>query len=1136
MRRLLLIPAALCYCAYAQTGTVTANGIPVPGATVKATCGDTTLTTISDEQGRYKLTGLPNGPCSLEVQMFRFSTATKQVQVNGPFTTDWALTLKPLTAAAKPAAPPRTPSAPAPTRPGSGAQTARAGNPGNTPGSGGGFARRQQAAAAQSSQVLELNQMEGGGQANSPGDASAATNVQSDGANEAFLLNGTLSRNLQQVGGDPNEGGGPGFGGPGGPGDPNFQQGGPGGFNQQGGFGQQGGAGGFGGPGGGGGGFGGRGGGGGFGGGGGGFGGRGGQGPGGYQGRRGVDGGAMGNRRGRGQQGIHGLVNVVLHNSDFNAKPFSLNGQDVPKPFNAQERYSFQIGGPLMIPKLFRLSNTTFALNYTLNRANNLVSQFGTVPTLAERAGDFSGISQTLYNPATNTPFPGNVIPASDINPIALGLLKYFPLPNQTGSCTAAQTNDCSAQNYQYSRTVPNNNQNLGLRLGQSVGKNDRLALNFQFQDRNSLSPYIFGFLDNTDGLGMGATLSWTHTFTPRMWNVASVGFNRNRTDLLPFFANTTDVAAELGIAGTSGNPLNYGPPNLNFTNFASLSDGAASRVAVQSTTANDAVTIMKGKQRISFGGLYSRADNNTETDSNARGTYTFTGLSTSEFSNGQPVNGTGNDFADYLLGLPNSSSIRYGDTSTYFRANNYSFYGLDDWRVRSDFTVNVGLRYEFFGVPYEKYGHEANLDIAPGFTAVAPVVPGEAGPYGGTFPAGLVEPDHNGWAPRLGIAWRPFPKKNKTVVRAGYGIYYNGGVYNSFMRNLSAQPPFAITNTEVTSTDAVLTLANGFVTTAPGKSILNTWAIDKNYRLPYAQTWNFLVQQDLPGHLVLQVGYLGNKGTHLDTQQIPNRALEGSSPLSSEEGLQIANATTFVYETSDANSSYQSLRTTLFRRFSRGVSFNVNYVFSKAIDDASTFGGGVAQNALDIEAERSLSNFDRRHVLTTSWVFTSPFGHDSKWLPGHDRINKFLQDWTLSGGLTAETGLPLNPLVAGNLSNVAGTGVLGTLRPDATGLPANSGNGYFNTLAFALPASGQFGNAGRNTIEGPGLFSVNASFGRPFTFGERKVFEFRFDGANVLNNVNITSVGTTLNASNYGLPLAASAMRSIALTLRFRF
>jgi hypothetical protein len=444
-------------------------------------------------------------------------------------------------------------------------------------------------------------------------------------------------------------------------------------------------------------------------------------------------------------------------------------------------------------------------------------------------------------------------------------------------------------------------------------------------------------------------------------------------------------------------------------------------------------------------------------------------------------------------------------------------------------------LRYEFFGVPYEKYGHEANLDVAPDFTAVAAVVPGASGPYSGAFPSGLVNADHNGWAPRLGIAWRPWAK-GKTVIRSGYGIYYNSGVYNSFMRNLSGQPPFAITNTELTSTASVLTLGNGFITNVPGQTILNTWAINRFYRLPYAQTWNFLIQQDLPGRLVLQVSYLGNKGTHLDDQQIPNRALPGSSPLSSEVNRQIADAVAFVYESSDANSNYQALRTNLIRRFSRGVSFNINYVFSKAIDDASTFGGGVAQNGMDIEAERSLSNFDRRHVLTAAWVATSPFGHDSKLLPGHDRINKILEDWTLSGSLTAETGLPLNPMVGGNLSNSAGTGVLGVLRPDATGLSVESGSGYFNTAAFALPASGQFGNAGRNSIPGPGLVSLNASFGRPFTFGERKSLEFRFDGTNVLNQVNINSVGTTVNASNYGLPLAVGAMRTISLTLRFRF
>lgn len=980
--------------------------------------------------------------------------------------------------------------------------------------------------------MLELNQMEGG-QSNSPGDASAAANLQSDGANDAFLLNGTLSRNLQQVGGDPNEGMGPGFGGPG----DGQQAGGPG-MNQQGGFGGPGGGfGGQGGPGGGfgggGGGFGGRGGGG-FGGGG--FGGRGGQGPGGYQGRRGVDGGAIGNRRNRGQQGIHGMVNVVLHNAIFDAKPFSLNGQDVPKPSYAQERFSFQIGGPLMIPKLFRLSNTTFALNYTINRAHTLSSQFGSMPTLAEQGGNFSGLGQ-IFDPTTHLPFTNNTIPGSMISPIASKLLQYFKPPNQPGSCTAAQMNDCTAQDYQFSTTVPNNNQNVGLRLGQSLGQKDRLSLNFQYQDRDSLNPSILDFLDSTTGQGVSASLTWIHTFAPRVFNTAGVTFNRNQTYLLPFFAN--DAAAELGLPGASTNPLDYGPPNLSFTNFSGLSDGNVSRTVVESTGANESFMMLRGKHRVVFGALYSRADNKLQTDSNARGSFTFTGLATSELQNGQPVTGTGNDFADFLLGFPSSSSIRYSENGGsispfYFHANNYSFYGVDDWRLRSNLTINWGLRYEFFGVPYELYGHEANLDVAQGFTAVTAVQPGQPDPYGGgAAPAGLVHPDRNNFAPRIGIAWRPWPK-GKTVIRSGYGIYYNGGVYNSFMRNLSEQPPFAVTNTE-TSSDVLLELKNGFTTTAPGQTILNTWAINPFYRVPYAQTWNFMIQQDLPGRLVLQVGYLGNKGTDLDTQRIPNRTASGSSQASTTERM-IANAVAFVYEDSGADSTYESLRANLIRRFSKGVSFNINYVFSKAIDDASSFGGGVAQNDLDIAAERSLSNFDRRHVLTLAWVATSPFGHDSKLLAGHDRINKYLEDWTLSGGLTAETGLPLNPEVAGNLSNAAGTGVLGVLRPDATGLPIDSGSGYFNPLAFVLPPGGQFGNAGRNTIPGPGMVSVNASFGRPFSFGERRVLEFRFDATNALNQVNISGVGTTLNAATYGLPLAVGAMRSMSVTLRFRF
>lgn len=829
------------------------------------------------------------------------------------------------------------------------------------------------------------------------------------------------------------------------------------------------------------------------------------------------------------------MVNFVLHNDAFDARPFAVNGQQVAKPSYSKERLSIQIGGPLMFPKLFRLQNTTFAFNYTVNRSDNLSSLVGTVPTELERGGDFSLSNRLIYDPTTGQPFPGNRIPLTQLNPIALGLLKYIPLPNQNGSCSATALSSCTAQNYQFTTTVPTNNQSVGLRIGQSIGRKNRLAVNFQLQDRDGLTPQIFGFLDNSTGRGINTNLSWTHIFAPRVFNIASVSFNRNRSDLLPYFANTTNVAAALGIAGVSSDPLNYGPPNLTFTNFAGLTDGSFNLTRTQSLNFTDAFTWMRGNHNLSFGGLVGRTQNNTKTDSNGRGTFAFTGLTTSGFdAKGQPIANTGYDFADFLTGFPNSTSIRFGDTSTYFRTSNFSLFSQDDWRIRPNLTINFGLRYEYFGVPSEKFGHEANLDVASYFSAVTAVTPGKSGPYTGLFPAGLVNPDRNNFAPRAAIAWRPW-KEGKTVVRAGYGWYYNSSVYNGFMRNLSAQPPFANSNSVITSSEALLTLASGFTVVPPGKTITNTWAIDRFYRIPYAQSWNLTIQQDLPHRLVLQVGYLGTKGTRLDTLRLPNRAAPGS-PLTAEERRAIDYATGFTFETSDANSIYHAARVSLMRRFSRGASFNVNYLFAKSIDDTSTFGGGLAQNDQDVSAERSLSNFDRRHTLNANYVLTSPFGHNSKLLAHHNVAGKILEDWTLTGGVTAQTGTPLNPRVAGNQSDSAGTGATGTTRPNATGVAVDSGGSYFNTAAFALPLPGFFGTAGRNTIPGPGMVALNASFGRGFGLGERRNLEFRFDANNVLNHVNITSIGTTLNSATYGLPLAASSMRSISLTLRLRF
>jgi trimeric autotransporter adhesin len=458
-----------------------------------------------------------------------------------------------------------------------------------------------------------------------------------------------------------------------------------------------------------------------------------------------------------------------------------------------------------------------------------------------------------------------------------------------------------------------------------------------------------------------------------------------------------------------------------------------------------------------------------------------------------------------------------------------------DDFRWRSGLTINASLRYEYFTPYSEKYGHISNLDIAPGFSAVAVVTPGGTGPYSGTFPSGLVNSDPKAFSPRLGIAYKPW-KKRATLIRTGYGIFFNGSIYSTFPFRLSSQPPFATSANLVTSTANPLTIENGFAAQATA-AITNTYAVDKNYRLGYIQTWNFQIQQTLPHQLVMELGYLGTKGTRLDIQEYPNRAAVGSSQLGS--GLQIANATSFVYDTWNGNSIYHAAQARFTRRFAKGISANLLYTFSKSIDDASSIGGGgtvYAQNANDLSAERGLSAFDHRHVLTGSFVLTSPVGEQG-YLRGRGFVENLLKDWTLNGGLTAQSGAPLTARVLGNQSNIAGTGAVGSGRADATGLAIDSGSGPFNLLAFTTPVPGTLGNAGRDTIPGPSSVNLNLSFGRSFkVIDERKRIEIRVDSTNTLNHVNITNYYTTVNATNYGLPASVSGMRSITATLRLRF
>jgi hypothetical protein len=818
-----------------------------------------------------------------------------------------------------------------------------------------------------------------------------------------------------------------------------------------------------------------------------------------------------------------------LRNSVFDASPYALNGQNSEKPSYAQSRFGFNKGGPLVIPKLVNSPNTFLFINYTGTRARNPYRSVGTVPTLAEREGDFSALADTLYDPKTRAPFPGNVIPISRLDSATLGLLNYFPLPNQPG-----------IQNYAFVGSTAQNSDNLNMRVMQNnLTKKDRLAFGLNLQERsgNTLQPLTFR--DETSGSGWNTSLNWTHNFNAKAINTAGVRFNRNTSNTVPFFAYGENVSAALGIEGASQNPINYGPPNLGFTNFVGLTDASPILTRSQSTGITEGFILNHGSHNFSFGGGYQRSELNTKTDQNARGTFSFSGLATSGFdANGLPVANTGYDFADFLLGLPQSSSVRFGDTSTYFRGNVYSAYAQDDWRLRTNLSITLGLRYEYFTPLTEKYGHIANLDIAPGFTGVAVVTPDQSGPYSGEFPPALINSDKNNFSPRLGLAWKPSARSN-TQFRAAYGIYYNSSIYNQIASRMAAQPPFANTSSVSTSLSTPLTIQTGLIAVPEGKTILNTYAVARDYVVPYAQTWTASIQQQLTRGFVVELGYIGTKGTRLDIQRLPNRAAPGS-PLTAEERRQIGNATGFTFESADGNSIYHAMQVRVTRRFRRGVSFSALYTFGKSIDNSSTFGGAgntVAQDDKDLHAERGLSSFDRRHTLTGNFIFTSPVANNNGFLASHDVLSKLLKDWTLSGSVSLMSGTPFTARVLGNQADTAGTGAVGAGRAEATGLPIQGGGGeFFNLAAFTVPPGGQFGDAGRNTIEGPGMFALNASFGRSFSLNERRRIEFRLESTNVTNTVSITGIQTVVNSVTYGLPMAAGNMRTIDAVVRFRF
>lgn len=949
--------------------------------------------------------------------------------------------------------------------------------------------------------------------------------------------------------------------------------------------------------------------------GGGGFGGPGGGGPGGGgRGGRGGGGGGVGGFgafRNFNPAQPHGAVFWQGGNNALNSAPWQPTLLPQIKPTGYQNRFGVSLAGSPYLPGLTKPNTKQFVfINLTGQKNLNPVAiQPVRVPTDLERAGDFSLSQQrisralvpvTLYDPTTHAAIPNNNL-ANATTPrsaAALRLLNtYYPACNIPSNCNNP---DPSAYNYETVTNSGSNNVAINSRyvrtIGQSAGgpfglggrggggggrsgqnrnappslrQNINVGFNYSHSAADQRNIFLaLGGANETDGYGLnvGYTIGYG-----RLSNNASVNWNRSSSQTRNYFTDTGNNPTQslnINVPNQTGGFADMrfynGVPHVAISNFAGLNNTNPNQAINQTVSFSDFVTYRHNRHNYRFGVDVRRVHADSIGGSTPLGQFQFTGYNTESAAEQQAtVAGktqqatSGAGLADFLFGLPTSTSIQASLFKTYLRQNVLDAYAQDDWRALPNVTLNYGVRWEYFSPYVEKNNRLVNLDHNPGFTDVDPVQPGQNGRYLGAFPRSLVYPDRDMFAPRFGGAWRPQPKGEllkklvKTmVVRGGYGINYNTTQVTTFARQMSFQPPFAATETNTLKTTVnpngctSLSLENGFANAATGctaKAIRNNYAVNPNYRQGLVQIYNLNIQRSLPGNLVLNVGYNGSKGSNLDIEYAAN-----------QDGINVItpNAQAFLYEDSIAGLHSNQLAVSVNQRQYKGLSLGLNYQYSHSIDNASSIGGtgsSTAQDPTRLDLEESNSSFDVRHRLTVNFTLQSPFGPNRPFLNKGGVMAKVLDGFILSGNGSFATGTYFTP----QCSNCAAQQLAGgyyTPRPNRVFSQPIHGEGkllnFFNTNAFCSPQNDPtcaplgsvYGTASRNSIQGPGTTSINTSLSRLVQLGDTRSFEARMSANNVFNTVQYSSIDTTVNSATYGHVLSAGSMRTLQFEARYRF
>jgi hypothetical protein len=828
-----------------------------------------------------------------------------------------------------------------------------------------------------------------------------------------------------------------------------------------------------------------------------------------------------------GTNDFHGTLFEFVRNDIFDAKNF-FDDPDAPMPPLRLNQFGGTLGGPL------KPNRTFFFGNYEGQRIRRSMTKTFTVPTEAQRRGDFSIQAAPIYDPLTTNavtrerqPFSGNVIPQQRLDPIAQAFLAKVPLPNRSGV----------TQNLVSAAKETTDMDQLNVRIDEQASSRDTFFGRFSYFNVNTFQPFGTGTLNESLVPGFGRHVS-TRTYNLALSYSRFLGnnvLNELRAGFLDVSGGQTsentgyDFASQSGLLGVTRDPRDIGYPQMSFAGVQSTMGDPTSFVYRHNRSFDvyDNVTINRGRHRIKLGVSWFHLKFNPSDPDSARGSFSFTNRWTSS----RVDTANGNAFADFLLGFPTSAQVGIGRGEEDGRTNWVHSYLQDDWQVVDGLTVNAGLRYEYnqhmrevenrlsavdVSVPGGRFIISSDKDgrISPAADPLLPLIPipyetsAEAG-----FDRSLLRPGYRRYAPRLGLAWT-LPGASETVIRAGYGIFLNQWAYSvqqAFARNL---PFFLVKNINTAADTPIPTLRTRDILTSSSLGSLGGNTMDYDYRTEYTGTWTLSVQR-LIADTVFEIAYMGNRTVGADNGTLLNIPVPGPGPIDVRRPVpQLSSIRTIRW---NGWGTYNALTLKAERRLAQGLFYSANYTWGKSIDDASdpgptAFEANLPQNVRDLDAEKAVSSYDHRHRFVSSFVFRLPALGTGKWRALTDA-------WQLGGIVTVQSGAPFTVNLGTDRANI---GAGPAQRPDLLRNPnlkrsERTPERWFDTSAFGLPAPFTFGNAGRNVVIAPGLTNFDASLQRNFSLAEQVRVEFRWEVFNVLNSAHFDIPGRIAFSPNFG-------------------